>query len=294
MRYLLLGTSFVIVLMSCVSEPGVTIDLSTNFVKMQSPKEHMTANDEQLPSVTMVGTFHFDYPNLDAHIIDSSDMVDVLNDIRQQEMQELLDYLATFKPNKIVIESTNPERFNNRYHDFLEGNFELGRDERYQLGFALGKRFGLDTLYCLDAGAFANEFGNESCPVLDSVFVDYDFRSDDPVEQKVIDYLNYREDRLKEMTLLEYLSDMNTEESWNFNYGSYLIGDFKLGELRGTDALATYWYSRNLRIFRKIQMITESADDRILVIFGNGHVSILHQLFKCTPEYDYVPFGQLM
>ena len=95
------------------------------------------------------------------------------------------------------------------------------------------------------------------------------------------------------MTLLEYFRDMNSEESWNLNYGSYLVGDFNLPNFEGADALATYWYSRNLRIFRKIQMITESPEDRILVIFGNGHVSIFNQLFKCSPEYNYIPFAEL-
>jgi len=78
------------------------------------------------------------------------------------------------------------------------------------------------------------------------------------------------------------------------DYGYYLLGEFKNGKYNGADALATYWYDRNLRIFRNIQRITTSPNDRILVLFGAGHISVLDQLLKCTPEYNYIKFDDLI
>jgi len=86
---------------------------------------------------------------------------------------------------------------------------------------------------------------------------------------------------------------MNSEKVLNRGFGAYLIGDFKLGNTRGADALAMHWYSRNLRIFRHIQQITTSPDDRILVLYGSGHIQLLNQLFECSPEYNYIKFNEL-
>ncbi len=77
------------------------------------------------------------------------------------------------------------------------------------------------------------------------------------------------------------------------SYGGYLIGDFKLGDFRGADALAMYWYDRNLRIFRNIQRVTISPNDRILVLFGAGHIEILDQLLRSSSEYNYIRFNDL-
>ncbi len=72
-----------------------------------------------------------------------------------------------------------------------------------------------------------------------------------------------------------------------------MIGDFRLGEHRGSDVLAAFWYSRNLRIFRKVQDITENNEDRILMIVGSGHAAVLRQLFECSPEYEFIEFNNL-
>ena len=257
------------------------------------PEEFMNPENHPKPSITMVGTFHFDYPDLDAYKTDEDDRIDVLAADRQEEMTQLLDHLARFNPNKIVIESRNAARWNELYREYLDGTLEPMRDERVQLGFALGKRFGLDTMYCLDAGSFAGDYAEEGCTILDTLFKEYDWKSDDPIVAKAQAYLEYRDKALTETSLYDFISSMNTEQMWNFNYGFYLVGDFKLDNFAGVDALALYWYNRNLRIFRKIQMITESPEDRILVIFGNGHVAILNQLFKSSPEYRYTPFQEL-
>lgn len=257
-----------------------------------SPMEFVYPDGEKIPTVTLVGTFHFAYPDKDVHKTDSNERVDVLSPKRQKEMQELRDYIAAFNPNKIVIESSDPVRMNRKYREFLAGDMEAIRDERYQLGFYLARRFKIDSLYCLDANSFTHQY-DSLCPALEIVFADYDWQSDDPMEDKFYEYLDYRDKMLHQMTLLDFFKRLNSEESWNFNYGSYLIGDFKLPDFQGVDALSAYWYNRNLRTFRKIQMVTEDPEDRILVIFGNGHVSILDQLFKCSPEYNYIPFGDL-
>lgn len=44
----------------------------------------------------------------------------------------------------------------------------------------------------------------------------------------------------------------------------------------GADLLAA-WYQRNMRIYQNIVKLVESSNDRILVIFGAGHLAWLRQ-----------------
>jgi hypothetical protein len=56
-------------------------------------------------------------------------------------------------------------------------------------------------------------------------------------------------------------------------------------EYPGVDLLAD-WYERNLKIFSNITRITESQDDRILVIIGGNHVKLLQQFIEDSGEYN--------
>ena len=46
-------------------------------------------------------------------------------------------------------------------------------------------------------------------------------------------------------------------------------------------------------MMKKIQMVETTPEDRIMVLVGAGHSSILRQQFESTPEYELVEFGEL-
>ena len=50
----------------------------------------------------------------------------------------------------------------------------------------------------------------------------------------------------------------------------------------------TAWYNRNLRIFANLQRITEPPGERLLVVYGAGHIPILRHCVEASPEYDLV------
>jgi hypothetical protein len=69
-------------------------------VKPIDPDE-IILNGKKLPKVLLVGSWHFQYPGLDAHVTNEENRINIYSDRRQQELKELLDYLAIFKPTKI-------------------------------------------------------------------------------------------------------------------------------------------------------------------------------------------------
>ena len=249
---------------------------------------------DSLPTIFLIGSFHFEYPNLDANKVDKTKQVDILSEQKQKELKKLLDYISIFKPTKICIEA--PEKWNamDKYHLYKAGKKELGRDEIQQIGFRLMDKFKLDTVYCVDATPLADDLTETKDsttikPYIDAIFEDYTFKSNSNYKK----WFDYETNLATQTPLLEYFKYFNSQKRFLRDYGFYLTGDFKNGKYNGADALATYWYDRNLRIFRNIIRVTTSKNDRILVLFGVGHISILDQLLKCSIEYNYIKFDEL-
>ena len=93
----------------------------------------------------------------------------------------------------------------------------------------------------------------------------------------------------KEQGIIAELIELNDPEHIRRSLGNYLIGHFKYeffsNDYIGVDFETGRWFNRNLRIFRNIQRIETGPSDRILVIFGAGHLNLLNYLFECSPEY---------
>jgi hypothetical protein len=270
------------------------ISFKSEAQKLKDPDFFLASDKHSLPKIYLVGTFHFEYYNKDAYKVDKSKQVDILSEQKQKEIRELLDYISVFKPNKICIEASEKWKAMDKYRDYKSGKNSLARDEIQQIAFRLMDKFKLDTLYCVDAASIADDLSENKDsavikPYIDSIFKDYKFQANNNYN-KWHDYLTSLQTK---MSLLEYFKYQNSSKILQRDYGAYLVGDFKLKKFNGADALATYWYDRNLRIFRNIQNITTSPEDRVLVLFGSGHIAILDQLLTCSPEFDYIKFNEL-
>ncbi|CAN5668253.1 hypothetical protein BH10BAC3_BH10BAC3_41000 [soil metagenome] len=275
-----------------------TLLLSAIFVSAQpvkSPDEFLIPQGkDSLPAVFLIGSFHFQYYNKDEYKVDKSKQVDILSDEKQKELKALLDYISLFKPTKICIEAPSKWDAMSKYRLYKSGKKELEKDEIQQVVFRLMEKFNLDTVYNIDANSIADELTDNKDsliirPYIDSIFKNYTF-SPNPNYTK---WLDYETGLSLSIPLFEYFKYLNSQKRFERDYGYYLQGDFKNGRYDGADALATYWYDRNLRIFRNIQRITTSPKDRILVLYGAGHISILDQLLKCSIEYNYIKFNEL-
>ena len=279
------GLSLLLLAGSCRDTPDTSPSTEPRTIASYFP--------ENRPKVLVVGTFHMDYPGLDALKTEESDQIDVLRDPKKSELDTLIAYLEKFRPNKIAIEAHPEWHAMDKYREYRSGLHRDQRDERFQIGMRLADRFHLDTLFSVDAGAVYEDWYARDSAYVSELGADYDFRSDDPVSERYMEWFRDDQARIKQTPLKDYFLEMNSPESHRYDYGAYLIGDFKLGENRGADMLALYWYSRNLRIFRNLQRAVKGPDDRILVVVGNGHAAVLRQLFEASPEFDFVELSGL-
>lgn len=248
----------------------------------------------------LLGTFHLSaYPE------------EMLSPKRQEEIEEVVACLARFQPTKITVEARweDEARINQRYRDYLAGNFELIANETYQFGFRLAARLGHERLYAVDEwGRFydgwehvfayaAQQRGlsaeGMSEAELEGLWIDLQGRS------RVESYrrLYQHDETLRQaQTLREHLRYMNSEERILAGHGNYLLypkqvspGDYTL-----EDHITGWWFNRNLRIFANISRVTTSASDRILSIYGAGHLAILRHCLQSSSEHQLVEVAEYL
>lgn len=239
------------------------------------------------------GVFHFGNPGLDTY--KEKFPFEILKKQRQIELDILLDKLEEYKPTKILLEWNRIKKdsvANVQFQEYLNGTFSIDdkSNEVYQIGFKLAQRLGHNKVYCSDASA--DWFGVE----LD--WDNYDnvsyLKSKGQYEKySQYDFESFYEldDSLKTVqTLTEHLAWVNDPQNRLKDHQAYLTsiiegaGDNYLG----ADNVAR-WYRRNLRIFSNAYDLTDfEKEERILLIYGAGHVWQLRQLFKDSPDFEYI------
>ena len=243
---------------------------------------------DPLPRVPVmtVGTFHFSYPNLDLVQTLPEDQISVLDEPFRSEIIAISNAILEFQPTIIAIEQTPGRQaaIDSLYLMYLAGNFQLPTGEEYQLGFRIGRMTGVDRIYCID------DFGRAYDNILE-IFNDDERRArlGDHVRQ-VRQELGLKDVKPKVTGIIDELVWLNQPERIRNCLAGYLYNAFQYeeepGDFTGVDFESGRWYNRNLRIFRNVQRIPRTPDDRILVIVGADHLNLLNIFFDISWEFD--------
>jgi len=249
--------------------------------------------------VMLLGTFHFAYPNADIITTAKADQLDVTSPQSQRDIARITSQLATFKPTKIAVE-VRPEkqvRLDSLYQAYLEGRYELGVGEEYQLGFRLAKQLGHPRVYAIDTWGNLDNYQKPGSK-------EFEVREDKAAHMEK--FWEYMQATVKARhaakpklagkqvpTLYQKVKEMNQPEAIRKDLENYFREAFQYEaqpyDYTGVDWYSASWFNRNLRIFRNIQRITESPEDKILVIYGAGHLGPLQQAVESSPYHELVP-----
>lgn len=239
--------------------------------------------------IMTLGVFHFAYPNLDAVKTDKESQVSVLEELYQSEIAAISKAIEEFKPTIIAIEVTPDKQYeiDSLYSLYKSNKFKLGKSEIYQLGFRLGKNLNLNKIYCV------NDWGKHYDNILELF-------KDSTRATKFDEYYLHSQDSIykiqsaskKVSSIITELSELNDPNLIKERLSIYLLNPFKYeekpGDFIGVDFEAGRWFSRNLRIFRNIQRIPHSTNDRILLIIGREHLNLLNLFFETSKEFEFV------
>ena len=225
----------------------------------------------------MLGTYHMANPGRDLFNMQADD---VLAPKRQQEIAELLAVLKRFNPTRIAIETNPGGRRDKEYADYLAGSFTLSHNEIDQIGYRLGKELGHQKIFAVDVdGEFPFQHvvtwakANGRSKQLDSLMAE------------IGTMVKAQNAYLSTHTILETLLYMNADEKVAQDIG-YYFRQAAYGEpwdWAGADFL-TEWFRRNMRIYSNIVGLVESPSERILVIYGAGHLGWLRHAIASNPK----------
>lgn len=228
---------------------------------------------DQRPALLVLGTAHFDNPGLD---VVNTKVDDVLAPARQTEIHEVVEQLASYRPTHIAVEWPIKKQaaLDARYRDYREGKYQLGRGEEEQIGLKLAARLHLARVYAVD--------WNEDSPGNDE---DYDWVAYGQAHGQKAQVAALLDPKgvtgivpLGTQTIGKWLLQLNRSETLAASHRNYFdwaaIGD---AEHQPGANWVGQWYARNLRIFTNLVRAAARPEDRMLVVYGQGHAYLLRQ-----------------
>jgi hypothetical protein len=246
----------------------------------------------RVPVLLLVGVYHMGNPGRDAHNVRADD---VRAPKRQQELEALAEGLARFRPTRVAVERkpADAAELDEQYRRYRSGELALDDGEVHQIGFRLAARLGLDRVDPIDW----NEMPDMPIEKLD---IDA-FAARRGLEPRVAaireegERISRRQqDFLARHTLGEMLRMLNSPESLHeshrryFDYARIAEGD----EYTGANWVQN-WFGRNLKIFVNLTRLA-SEGDRVAVIFGSGHVSLLRLFAEQSGLFDVVDVAEFL
>jgi len=229
------------------------------------------AESDARPEILVLGTYHMANPGHDLYNMQADD---VQSPKRQQEIAQLIEVLKRFHPTKIAIEAdTQSQKVGKEYSDYVAGKYTLSRNEIDQIGYRLAKELGHHAVFPVDVDG---EFPWQR--VVNYAKANGRAEKLDAINSGWGTQVKEEDDFLRSHTVLEMLEYLNSDsraaKDVALYYATVPYGDPL--DYAGPDLLAA-WYQRNIRIYNNIVKLIESPNDRILVVYGSGHLGWLRQ-----------------
>jgi len=241
-------------------------------------------NAKKKPTLVVLGTYHMSATRTN---IVNREVDDITSPERQKQVVELVEKLKKFKPTKIAVECDieDDAKAQEFYNQYLAGSRRLSKNETNQIGFRLAKDLGHKKVYCVDWGIFPEDqlYWYEKYAAKDEELNNFLKVVNEDIKKEV----NAGTEKLLKLSVTNQLIFLNqperAEESHQIYYEIMRIG--RGAEYVGANYLS-WLYGRNMKILNNIIRINDSMDDRILVIYGNGHNKLLNQFAKESRFYN--------
>ncbi|MDY0781443.1 DUF5694 domain-containing protein [Tenacibaculum sp. IB213877] len=257
-------------------------------ILLVSCSKNIYRKEKKLPQVAVVGMLHFVSKNNTIN----QNFTDVKDIRRQQEIKDIVQSLKVYNPTKIAVERPykSENELNNNYRNYLNGSYKLTAEETDQIAFRLAKELNHKRLFLVhspvqyafdSAVVFAKKNGQSY--LIDSITKN--------AKQLAKEYDQIAEKK----TIKEAIYYLNTHKAIDKNHYSYILLS-QIGNKQnkiGAEAVGD-WYKSNIKIFENIRQLIDSNSERVLVIYGQGHLKILNQLIKDTPELELIMINKYL
>jgi len=233
--------------------------------------------EQKKPTVLLLGAFHMANPGKDAV---NTVFDDVIAPTRQEEIRESVDLLKRACPTKVAVEQPldKESALNEEYRQYRAGTLELSRNEIHQLGFRIASELNHDRIFAVDwmkvegikyTPEYVDEWAKENQPEI------YEAISEEV--EKIASEVHESDNQTHSIREMLGCDLEGAKRVHQLYLQAARIG--KGDEYIGVDGVM-WWYRRNMSIYANITRLATSPEDRILVMFGNGHIYLLNQFFQ--------------
>lgn len=253
----------------------------------------------------LIGTFHFHNPGGD---VVKQNTFDVMSNASQIELENIADKVGKFHPDKVFVEWDYKDQkgLDSLYQLYLNGTYDIFVEAKYkgtksynffkkneimQLGFRAAKRAGLKQVNAID---YPMNIPFDT--VMNVINASGQSSLMNEINTTIAEQAKITNDKISKLTLTELLKDNNTAAYRTMNNGLYIKYFNRAGlqdNFVGADGVTT-WYKRNLYMYSMIQKATGSKDQRIMILLGSGHVSMLKKFIDDEQIFKVVELEELL
>ena len=231
---------------------------------------------ERQVKVMLLGTYHMGGGG--KHVI-GENMDNVLSPKRQREIVALVRRLAKWKPEIIAVEFPyeKQNKLDSLYKEYIKNSkdFQISsKNEIVQIGFRLAHYLKHKRLLAVDWFPDLPEWITEK-EIEDVMYFtpEAKFWSHEQIE-----YDN--KNRLGKLTISQYLHWLNSKPQVNINDAMMIDISLEHRNKRVAFAIASNWFERNLGIVRNLKEILPEEIERVLLLYGTGHIPMLNYILE--------------
>ncbi|MBS7255862.1 DUF5694 domain-containing protein [Flavobacterium branchiicola] len=251
---------------------------------------NMVTAQTKKKQILLVGTFHYANPGLDVAQLNS---FNIMSEKSQKELEVMSDKIKIFGPDKIFVEwefneQADLDKFYNKNADSL---FKTNKNEITQLALRTAKKLNHKKLYGMnlytsfpyDSLMMSMEKANQK---------DLLKRNDESKKRNEKEH----NERITKSSLQELMLHYNKKQTESRNIQWYLEIANRAGnpdDFTGP-SLVSNWYKRNLYMYSLIQKLTESTDNKIMVLVGAGHAALIREFIEHDPTFEIVELSTVL
>lgn len=234
--------------------------------------------------VMVLGAYHFGNPGLDTNNINVDS---VLTPEKQAQLEAVAKALLAFRPTKIMVEmeSDAPDLALSAYTRFTRADLATAANEIEQIGFRVAKMAGLNAVQGIDEQSKAGEPDYYPYDKLQATAAKFGQTGMlDAANAPIKTSLAKFEADQKTQTVAQLLVRTNSEPIYTTNDYYYRVLNVGDNDIQTGADLNSAWYLRNAKIFAKLMRVARPGD-RVLVVYGAGHVFWLRHFAQYTPGF---------
>ena len=247
---------------------------------------NLSSEQTKKKQILLFGSFHFENPGLDVAKVNT---FNVMSDKSQKELENITNKIKKFGPDKIFVEWNfkKQDKLDKFYAKNTDSLLKNDSDEIVQIALRSAKKLGHKKLYGIDYND--TDFPYDSLVKEMKAANQFDLikKNEETIKHNETDFNT----KITKYSLTQLLLDVNTKDiSW---YLETAIKGGKTDNFVGA-FLVSEWYRRNLYMYALIEKLTESKDDKIMVLLGAGHTAIIREFVKHNSEYEIVELSALL